>query len=213
MTNPNRREDGRESIDTPRNEQIIALRPNVEHGREQTRSRIDALRLPEPDREIIPMARPAVEHAPRNVEVDDRYDHMKDLLNDISDDANALTHLNMGHRTADFWSYIPVAANIRSHTMATKEADSATRIQANARKIERLAVDMGIPLSDIQPLIDAAASVSAPGGVSKWVSSILLFPRRWHRNIWASGAENIVQAAQNLRHKVREYQRHARNAA
>lgn len=123
------------------------------------------------------------------------------LIKDIEDLSLNLQSANLSHRTFDMAKIIPIAANIRSHNLVTNEGDTIAHLQDAIQELEKLNAQngLGLPMSKITI---AAAKLKEPGGLSKWVATIFPTLRFLHRSFTPSRAENLTQAAEDLRRRA-----------
>jgi len=124
------------------------------------------------------------------------------VLDHIGDLAHSLVSAGQEHRTSKIWERLPIFGNIRSHTLATKEAEIIHELRAEMRHLETLVEQHRLPM-DITALKQAVNKVGAPGGVTKLIASLAYPVRRLHRGAFGHRRENINRESQKLRSSLR----------
>jgi hypothetical protein len=126
----------------------------------------------------------------------------QDVLDHIGDLAHSLVTAGQEHRAKKIWERFPILGNIRSHTLATKEAQIVHEMNAEIRHLEALVAQHQLPI-DISALKKAAGKVGAPGGVTKLIATLAYPLRGLHRGVVGHRRENIHRVAQSLRGSLR----------
>ncbi len=122
----------------------------------------------------------------------------RELLQNISINATAVSSLGKEHRMGSLWNIIPILSNIRSHLVAGKEADAIAELKEDMRQLESI-VDQYNVRVDLRSIRKAVAKLQEPGGISKWVASILPLLRWVHRQATPQRAENVHMGARKVR--------------
>ena len=118
------------------------------------------------------------------------------MLENIEDLAGDLVRINMEHRLPDARDMLPVFANIRSHALAGREGQLIENLQREATNLRTFVEDQDILAQvPLESIMDKVMQLKIPGGVSKWLATILVWPRNWHRNVMAPQFETIKAAA------------------
>ncbi len=126
---------------------------------------------------------------------------VEDSLEEIATQALTLSQMNMEHRVDDFRDWIPIWANVRSHTLATKEGQTISTIKAEYEKLQALVSQSAIKL-DLNQLSQMVDALKVPFGFTKWVAT-LAGTRTLHRAIFAPSAEKLRAEASKLKRQVR----------
>lgn len=161
-----------------------------------------------------PPAKEAREQNATTVRMDKRVarDDAMEVLEDIEDAMSELLQKGLEHRVEDVRDVIPILCNIRSHKLATREAQIIGLVRQDAAELEGLVQKHGIAL-DLTEFNKVVKSIGKPGGVTKILATILPGFRAFHRGFAAPKIEKLKMIVSNLQREVRERRREVRAAA
>lgn len=175
-------------------------------------------RQPEEKKEGTPSPESAVQNSEgqkvETVRMDRRVarDDAMEVLEDIEDAMSELLQKGLEHRVEDVRDVIPILANIRSHKLATREAEVIELVRQDAAELEGLVLKHGIAL-DLTEFTKVVKSIGKPGGVTKLLATLLPGFRAFHRGFAAPKIEKLKMIVSNLQREVRERRRESRAAA
>jgi len=142
---------------------------------------------------------------------DDARSQMQDKLRDIEERAAELLQIGLEHRVEDIRDVLPIFANIRSHTLAGREAEIIDALRLDTAELQQMAGQAGI-FVDMKGLTESVAKLGKPEGVSKWMATLFL-TRSFHRGYIAPRLEEIKREASVLRRTLRDAGKGSRRAA
>jgi len=143
------------------------------------------------------------QHATENRERTHAWSELNRLLTDIENDAVELGQKNLEHRVPDLRDKLPIFANIRSHKLATKEGKVVERMQSSMAELASLVQRNELAI-DVSALAKAVSTLKIPGGITKGIATVLPPLRHLHRSVTTTRAEEVRDAALDLRTMVQQ---------
>lgn len=143
----------------------------------------------------------APEVAPQENPNKDKLQDVERMLQNIEQIVSDLVQKNMEHRVVDLRDRLPIFANIRSHRLAGREGQLIQNLQREAATLQEFVEAQGLQIP-LGSLMDKVMTLKIPGGVTKWLATILVTPRTWHRSFMTPRFEAIKAEASDLKRLV-----------
>ena len=121
----------------------------------------------------------------------------RNVLQNIASRANSMLTMHSTHLGHSGWDWIPIVGTwVRSHKLAGKEAVAINSIKSSMVDLRAIVREHNLPLN-LQKLEYAVSRLGAPGGVTKWLSTLTFF-RPVHRGFTQHRNENVSLIANDL---------------
>ena len=129
------------------------------------------------------------------IEVGDRLRRVEELINDLNQKA-------LEHRTTSWFEKLPIVENVRSHNLATWEAETIDELHVEVEAIRARADKYGLDTADLDALLDKLKAIRCPGGVRKWLATLMPGFRTVHRGFRSHRFLRLKSSTGKLRKRM-----------